>query len=260
VSLIPPAQRFDLSERVAVVTGASSGLGVELAWALAGAGAQLVLAARRYDRLSQLAKRMQAEGVGVLPVECDVTREADVDALVEAAQSRFGQVDVLVNNAGITEIVKAEEDTAEGFARVVEVNLHGVFLCCQRFGRVMLEAGSGTIINVASVLGLVGTGQIPQAAYAASKGAVVNMTRELAAQWARRGLRVNAIAPGWFESEMTGEMFADDASRKWMRGRAPMGRSGRPGELDGALIFLASDASSFVTGQVIPVDGGWTSV
>jgi NAD(P)-dependent dehydrogenase (short-subunit alcohol dehydrogenase family) len=124
----------------------------------------------------------------------------------------------------------------------------------------MLEAGRGNIINVASILGLVGTGQIPQAAYAASKGAVVNLTRELAAQWARRGLRVNAIAPGWFESEMTGDMFSDDASHKWMSGRAPMGRHGHPGELDGALIFLASDASSFVTGQVIAVDGGWTIV
>lgn len=260
MSVVLPADRFDLKDRVAVVTGASSGLGVEIAWALAGAGARLVLAARRYDRLTDLAKQMEAEGVDALPVRCDVTREAEVDALVRSTCERFGGVDVLVNNAGITDVVKAEDDTADGFARVVEVNLNGVFLCCQRFGRVMLEAGSGNIINIASVLGLVGTGQIPQAAYAASKGAVVNMTRELAAQWARRGIRVNAIAPGWFESEMTGEMFSDEASRKWMRTRAPMGRSGRPGELDGAVLFLASDASAFVTGQVIAVDGGWTIV
>jgi NAD(P)-dependent dehydrogenase (short-subunit alcohol dehydrogenase family) len=260
MSLVAPADRFDLTGRVAVVTGSSSGLGVELAWALAGAGARLVLAARRHERLSALAERMEKEGVEALPVACDVTRDADVDALVAATLDHFGRVDVLINNAGITDVVKAEEDTASGFARVVEVNLHGVFICCQRFGRVMLDAGSGNIVNIASVLGLVGTGQIPQAAYAASKGAVINMTRELAAQWARRGIRVNAIAPGWFESEMTGEMFESDASQKWMRTRAPMGRPGRPGELDGAVLFLTSDASAFVTGQVLAVDGGWTIV
>ena len=124
----------------------------------------------------------------------------------------------------------------------------------------MLGRGSGVIVNVASVLGLVGSGQVPQAGYAASKGAVINLTRELAAQWARKGIRVNAIAPGWFESEMTGEMFDDPGSVKWMKGRTPMGRAGQPGELDGVLLFLASDASRFVTGQTVAVDGGWTIV
>jgi len=255
-----PAERFDLGGRVAVVTGASSGIGVELAEALAGAGARLVVAARRIERLEALAERLAGDGVEVLPVRCDVSDAGEVDALVEAATARFGGIDVLVNNAGITEVVSADAEPIETFDHVVAVNLRGVFLCTQRVGRRMLEAGRGSVVNVASVLGLVGAGQVPQASYAASKGAVVNMTREIAAQWARRGVRVNAIAPGWFESEMTAEMFDDEGSQRWMRSRTPMGRAGRAGELDGALLFLASEASSFVTGQTLVVDGGWTIV
>jgi NAD(P)-dependent dehydrogenase (short-subunit alcohol dehydrogenase family) len=260
MELEDPSSRFDLKERVAVVTGASAGLGVGFAAALAGAGAQLVIAARRYDRLVELAGELEAAGADVLPVACDVTRESDVDDLLREALARFGRVDVLVNNAGVTEIVAAEEDTDESFSRVVDINLRGVFTCTQRFGRSMLDAGGGSIINIASMLGMVGVGQIPQASYAASKGGVISMTREIAAQWARRGVRVNAIAPGWFESEMTGDMFADESSRRWMNSRTPMGRPGHAGELDGALLFLASDASSFVTGQTLAVDGGWTIV
>lgn len=252
--------RFGLTDRVAVVTGASAGLGIGFVEALAGAGARIVAAARRHERLVELAERLTGEGAEVLPVACDVTLESDVDALLQQTLERFGRVDVLVNNAGVTEIVAAEEDTLESFRRVMDINLQGVFLCTQRFGRAMLESGGGSIVNVASMLGMVGVGQIPQASYAASKGGVINMTREIAAQWARRGVRVNAIAPGWFESEMTGEMFADAASQKWMKSRTPMGRTGHPGELDGALLFFASDASSFVTGQTLAVDGGWTSV
>jgi len=251
---------FDLSGRVAVVTGASSGLGVDLARVLAEAGARVVLAARRRERLEELAAELEKQGVETLAVPCDVRVEADVDSLAAATLARFGQIDVLVNNAGITEIVRAEEDSVESFRRVMDVNLHGLFLCCQRLGRPMLAAGKGAIVNVASVLGLVAAGQIPQAAYAASKGGVVNLTRELAAQWARRGVRVNAIAPGWFASEMTGDMFGDERSQRWMRGRTPMGRPGHEGELRGALLFFASDASSFVTGQTLAVDGGWTIV
>jgi NAD(P)-dependent dehydrogenase (short-subunit alcohol dehydrogenase family) len=140
------------------------------------------------------------------------------------------------------------------------VNLTGAFLCAQGCGRAMLAAGSGSIVNVASVLGLVGVGQIPQASYAASKGGLVSLTRELAAQWARRGVRVNALAPAWFASEMTDDMFRDERSMRWVHGRTPMGRPGEPRELIGPLLFLASDASSYVTGQVLAVDGGWTTV
>ena len=183
-----------------------------------------------------------------------------MEALKDACLERFGKVDILVNNAGATEIVPAEEETEESFLRVLDVNLNGVFHCAQRFGRVMLEAGRGSIINVSSIFGLVGSGSIPQAAYSASKGAVVNMTRELAAQWARRGVRVNGIAPGFFKSEMTEEMFSDERSMAWVRRKTPMGRPGDIEELAGAVVFLASDSSSYVTGQTIALDGGWTAV
>jgi NAD(P)-dependent dehydrogenase (short-subunit alcohol dehydrogenase family) len=231
-----------------------------MARGLAEAGARVVVAARRRERIEALAGELAAAGSESLAVACDISREADVDGLVQRTLERFGRCDVLVNNAGVTEIVRAEEERLESFRRVVDVNLVGVFLCAQRFGRAMIEAGSGSIVNIASILGLVGTGQIPQAAYVASKGAVVNMTRELAAQWARRGVRVNALAPGWFESEMTGEMFQDERSMRWLRDRTPMGRAGEGHEMAGPLLFLASDASSYVTGQTLAVDGGWISV
>jgi NAD(P)-dependent dehydrogenase (short-subunit alcohol dehydrogenase family) len=251
---------FGLSGRVAVVTGASSGLGVGFARALAGAGANLVLAARRADRLESLATKLGEGGTEVLPVACDVTDSSQVEALKDACLDRFGKVDVLVNNAGTTEVVPAEQESEEAFLRVLNVNLNGSFYCAQRFGRVMLEAGQGSIINVASIFGMVGSGSIPQAGYVASKGAVVNMTRELAAQWARRGIRVNAIAPGFFMSEMTEEMFSDERSMAWVRRKTPAGRPGEVEELAGAVIFLASDASRYVIGQTIAVDGGWTAI
>jgi hypothetical protein len=146
------------------------------------------------------------------------------------------------------------------FRRAIAVNLTGAFVACQLVGRHMLERGSGSIVNVVSMLGLVGSGQVPFASYTASKGGLVNLTRELAAEWGRGGVRVNAIAPGWFASEMTAEMFADERSMAWVRRKAPMGRPGAPHELDGALLFLAGDASSYVTGHILTVDGGWTAV
>jgi NAD(P)-dependent dehydrogenase (short-subunit alcohol dehydrogenase family) len=251
---------FGLTGRVAVVTGASSGLGVGFARALGEAGAHLVLAARRVDRLESLAAELGEAGIEVLPVACDVTDVSQVEALKDACLERFGKVDVLVNNAGTTEVVPAENESEEAFLRVLNVNLNGTFHCAQRFGRVMLEAGRGSIINVASIFGMVGSGSIPQAGYVASKGAVVNMTRELAAQWARRGVRVNAIAPGFFRSEMTEEMFSDERSMNWVRRKTPAGRPGEVEELAGAVVFLASDASSYVIGQTIAVDGGWTAI
>ena len=255
-----PAGLFRIDGRVVVVTGASSGIGAALARGLAAAGARVVLAARRLERLEELASKLDAAGGETHVVGCDVTEESEVDRLVAATLDRFGRVDVLVNNAGITEVVSAEQESLASFQRILGVNLVGAFLCAQRFGRAMLAGGSGSIVNVASVLGLVAAGQIPQASYTASKGGLVNLTRELAAQWARRGVRVNAIAPAWFDTEMTAEMFDDGRSEKWIRARTPMGRPGRAEELVGPVLFLASDAASYVTGQVLAVDGGWTIV
>jgi NAD(P)-dependent dehydrogenase (short-subunit alcohol dehydrogenase family) len=255
-----PRTLFRIDGRVAVVTGASSGIGAELARGLAAAGARVVIAARRAERLDELASELEAAGAEACAVACDVTEEADVDRLVAATRDRFGGVDVLVNNAGITEIVAAEEESLATFQRILGVNLVGAFLCAQRFGQVMLAGEGGAIVNVASILGLVAAGQIPQASYTASKGGLVNLTRELAAQWARRGVRVNAVAPAWFDTEMTGDMFGDERSEKWIRGRTPMGRPGQVEELVGPVVFLASDAASYITGQVLAVDGGWTIV
>ena len=247
---------FRLDGRVALVTGASGGLGMRFARVLAGAGASLVVAARRAERLEALA----AELGDALAVPCDVVSQDDRERLVTAAVERFGRIDVLVNNAGVGTPEPAESETPERFAEVLDVNLTAAFGMSQLVGRSMLEAGRGSIVNVVSILGIVGAGQIPFASYSASKAGLIGLTRDLAGEWARRGVRVNALAPGWFESEMTAEMFADERSMGWVARNAPMGRAGQPHELDGALLFLASDASSYVTGQVLAVDGGWTAV
>lgn len=253
-----PVAPFRLDGKVAVVTGASSGLGARFARVLDAVGARVVLAARRADRLHELAGQL----TGAVAVPCDLT-DADAPELVAgAALDAFGRLDVLVNNAGITHTQPALEHTVEEFRRVLDVNLVAPFSLAQHAARSMVATGEGgVIVNVASIWGSVGVGQIPDAGYAASKGGLVNLTRELAAQWARRGVRVNALAPGWFRTEMTeGRMFGNEDSERWMRSRTPMGRGGEERELDGALLFLASDASSFVTGQTLVVDGGWTAI
>lgn len=250
---------FDLQGRVGVVTGASSGLGSRFARVLRQAGCQVVLAARRVERIESLAAELGSDSA--LAVQVDVSQPATVKALIERAMERFGRLDVMVNNAGSADPGHAEEESDEIFRAVVDVNLNGVFAGCREAARVMLPQASGSIINVASVLGLVGSWRIPNAAYAASKGGVINLTRDLASQWARQGVRVNAIAPGWFASEMTAPLF--EGKERWARHlerTVPLGRAGHEGELDGALLFLASDASSYVTGQTIVVDGGWSAV
>jgi NAD(P)-dependent dehydrogenase (short-subunit alcohol dehydrogenase family) len=188
-----------------------------------------------------------------------VLKDDDCERLIADAIALDGHLDILVNNAGIGAPMAAEDEPIAGFRGVVEVNLNALFLLSQLAGRHMLERRSGVIINLASVLGQVASAPIKQASYCASKGAVVNLTRELAVQWARKGVRVNALAPGWFESEMTELMFSDESANDFMKRNCPMAREGHPHELDGALLFLASDASSYMTGQTLTVDGGWVA-
>lgn len=252
-----PSELFRLDGSVAIVTGASSGLGRRFAQVLHAAGASVVLSARRVERLDELADEL---GDRVLSVPCDVSSAGARDELVGATLDEFGAIDVLVNNAGIGAPAPAEDEPLDDWNQVVEVNLTAVFHLCQLAARSMLEAGSGSIVNISSVLGLVASAPIQQASYCASKGGVVALTRELGCQWARRGVRVNAIAPGWFPSEMTdGSMLGDEASLAYLRRNCPMGRVGDEHELDGVMLFLASAASSYVTGQTIAVDGGWTA-
>jgi NAD(P)-dependent dehydrogenase (short-subunit alcohol dehydrogenase family) len=249
-----PTPARPLAGRVAVVTGASSGLGARFALVLAQAGAQVVAAARRLDRLEELAR----ETPGVHPLACDVTDDDGPRRLVHEALERFDRLDVCVNNAGISSGGPDRQATLDGFRSVLRVNLEALFAVSQAAAGPMRERGSGSVINVSSMFGSVASSPVPDAGYVASKSAVNGLTRELAAQWAPDGVRVNAIAPGFFPSEMTAELFEDERSQRWFERRCPMGRPGRIDELDGVLLFLASDASSYCTGQVITVDGGWT--
>jgi len=247
---------FELADRVVIVTGASSGFGERFARLLHSSGALVVMAARRTDRLRALADELP----GSLAVACDVTSDDDCRALAHAAIDHFGRIDVLINNAGISNISPIADETTAQFRSIVDANLVGTYSLSRHVGLQMLEQGHGVIVNVASIFGLVGVGRMPQASYAASKAAVINLTREMAAQWARKGIRVNAIAPAFFPTELTTDLFATDAGEAWVAKMTPMGRGGRADELDGALLYLASDASSYVTGIVLPVDGGWTAV
>jgi NAD(P)-dependent dehydrogenase (short-subunit alcohol dehydrogenase family) len=248
---------WDLSGRTAIVTGASSGLGVTFSEALAGAGANVVVAARRTDRLEELAGRIEEGGGSALAVTCDVTDSEQVAAMTRAAVERFGRLDVMVCNAGTAGDAgpMAERLPHVLFEATVRVNLLGVWYCCREAGALMLEQGSGAIINVSSTAGVAGVQHFPPA-YQATKAAVINLTRNLALSWAGRGVRVNALAPGWFPSEMTGPFLETPVYSDHILRHEPTGRVGDPAELAGPLIFLASDASSRVTGETLVVDGG----
>jgi len=243
-----------LAGRVAIVTGASSGLGARFATVLADAGAQVVACGRRLGRLEQLAHSHR----GIHPLRCDVAQEDDRSRLVDETLERFGRVDVCVNNAGTSSGGSERQATLEGFRTAMRVNVEALFALSQAVGAHMREQRAGSVVNISSMFSLVASSPVPEAGYVASKSAVNGLTRELAVQWARDGVRVNAIAPGWFPSEMTSELLEDERAARWLERQCPMGRPGLIHELDGVLLFLASDASSYCTGQVIAIDGGWT--
>lgn len=247
---------FRLDGRVVLVTGASSGFGERFARVAASAGARLVLSARRVDRIEALAGDLP----DAVALGCDVADDEQCRDLVVGAVEHYGRVDVLVNNAGISDAPDAAADAdIANFRRVVDVNLNACFLLAGLCARDMITRSQGSIINIASVHGFVGSAPNNQAAYAASKAGLVNLTRELALQWARHQIRVNALCPGYFPTELTEVMFTDERMTAWIERNTPLRRGGADHELDGAFLFLASDASSYVTGASLLVDGGWTA-
>lgn len=252
---------FDLKGHVAVVTGASTGLGLQMAKAFANQGANLVLLARRMNLLEQNAKEISEEyGVEVLPFACDITKTENVIEAVKATMDKFGRVDILVNNAGTGAVGNAEYITDEQFKHEMDIDLFGTFICSREFGKEMINAKYGRIINIASMYGLVGNMIVGSAPYHAAKGGVVNLTRALAAEWGKLGITVNSICPGYFYTDLTTETLDSDYFQAIAKRSIPMERYGHAGELDTCALFLASPMSTYVNGQNIAVDGGYTCV
>ena len=248
---------FRLDGRVAIVTGGSRGIGQEMAEGLAEAGASLMLCARREEWLTPTVGNMRAQGFTVEGALCDVSKQADVQSVVDKAIAAYGKVDILVNNAGVTWAAEPEDMTLAQWQKVVDINLTGAFLFAQAAGRDMLTRQWGRIINIASIAGMHASVQGPHyAPYAATKAGLIGLTKELAVSWARKGIRVNAIAPGFFHSRLAdGAIAMNEAS---IKASSPIPRVGGAGELKGVAVFLAADASNYITGQTIVVDGGRT--
>ncbi len=248
---------FDLSGKTAIVTGGSRGIGVEMAEALAEAGAGLMLCARREEWLMETVEEFRKQGFTVEGKACDVSKAEDVQAVVDATVEKFGRVDILINNAGISWGAMPEEMPLEKWQKVLDVNLTGCFLMAQAVGKEMLKQNGGSIINIASIAGLTSSANGPfYAGYVASKAGLIGLTRELAASWGRKGIRVNAIAPGFFHSRLADAVI--DIYERSIQENNVIPRVGDEGELKGVTVFLASDASSYITGQTIAVDGGMT--
>lgn len=254
-------QYFNLTGQVAVVTGASTGLGLQMAKAFANQGANLVLLARRKSLLEQNAEAISKEfGVEVLPIACDITITEQVISAVNIVMEHFGRVDILVNNAGTGAVAPAEEITDEQFKHELDIDLFGTFVCAREFGKQMIKAGYGRIINIASMYGLVGNMIVGSSPYHAAKGGVVNLTRALAAEWGKYGITVNSICPGYFYTDLTTATLDSDYFQAIAKRSIPLERYGQSGELDTCALFLASPNSTYVNGQNIAVDGGYTCV
>lgn len=248
---------FDLTGKTAIITGGSRGIGKEMAEGLAEADANVVLCARRQEWLDETVAEFNARGFNVAGMACDVSKADEVQAVVEATVETFGGLDILVNNAGISWGAMPEDMPIEKWQKVLDVNLTGCFLMAQAAGREMLKRNSGSIINIASIAGLTSSANGPfYAGYVASKSGLIGLTRELAASWGRRGIRVNAIAPGFFHSRLADAVI--DIYERSIQENNVIPRIGKEGELKGTVVFLASDASSYITGQTIAVDGGMT--
>jgi len=251
---------FDLSGKVALVTGGSRGLGLEMAAALGEAGARVVISARRDQWLAPAEQELRSRGIEVLAVTCDVSNPDDVNAAVRATIDRFGRLDILINNAGISWGESIETMPLDKWRQVFDTNAVGCFLMSQAAGNEMLRFGNGgAIINITSVAGMIGLDPdvLDAVGYSASKGAIITLTRDLAVKWAPRGIRVNAIAPGFFDTRLSHALL--QKTQEKIEKTTPMGRIGQPGELAGVAVFLASAAASYVTGQVLAVDGGMTA-
>jgi NAD(P)-dependent dehydrogenase (short-subunit alcohol dehydrogenase family) len=253
---VKPSELFDLAGRVAIVTGGASGIGRQMAQGLAEMGADLVLCARHADRCEQAAEELRELGVRALGLRCDVRDQTEIEAVVERARAELGRIDILVNNAGTVWGAWPEETPLDGWQKVVDVNLTGVFLFSQAAGRVMIGQKGGKVVNIASILALIGAPPeiMNSVAYSATKGGVVAFTRDLATKWARHAINVNAIAPGWFPSDLSNVVL--DQHAEALYDQIPLRRFGGPDDLKGAVVFLASAASDYVTGQTLVVDGG----
>ena len=247
---------FDLSGKTAIVTGGGVGIGRQMAQGLAEAGANLVLCARKAERCEQAASELEQLGVRAIGLGCDVRDPDQVQAVVRKAVEELGGVDILVNNAGTVWGASPEEMPLDGWQKVIDVNLTGVFLFSQAAGRVMIQRGGGVIVNIASVAGLQGgpPDVMNTVVYNASKGGVIAFSRDLACKWAQHGIRVNSVAPGWFPSDMSSYVLERHEER--LKQHIPLGRFGGPHDLEGVVVFLASDASAYVTGHTLVVDGG----